>query len=104
MKTLIVEDSETLSAVYECYLDGLGLDIAAVTTLNDALQFLQAKPTELILLDIKLPDGSGLDLLPEINKLSPKPVVVVMTGHGDSYAEKAIEYGAQDFVIGMSPQ
>jgi len=98
LKTLIVEDSETLSAVYECYLDGLGLDIAAVTTLSDALQFLQTKPTELILLDIELPDGSGLDLLPEINKLSPKPVVVVMTGHGDSYAEKAIECGAHDFL------
>ena len=84
MKTLIVEDSETLNAIYQAYLDGMGLDITAVTSLGAALEFVSEQPQELILLDVELPDGNGLDLLAELENVSPKPLVVVMTGHGDS--------------------
>ena len=46
----------------------------------------------------ELPDGNGLDLLAELENVSPKPLVVVMTGHGDKYSEVAIERGADDFL------
>ena len=98
MKTLIVEDSETLSAIYEAYLGGMGLDISTVASLSEAIAFVEADRPELILLDIELPDGNGLDLLAEVTDWSPKPVVVVMTGHGDHYAEDAVERGADDFL------
>lgn len=98
MKTLIVEDSETLNAIYQAYLDGMGLDITAVTSLDAALECVSEQPQELILLDVELPDGNGLDLLAELENVSPKPLVVVMTGHGDKYSEVAIERGADDFL------
>ena len=98
MKTLIVEDSQTLSAIYQAYLEGMGLQISAATSLSEAISRLDVDRPELILLDIELPDGNGLDLLAEVNDWSPKPVVVVMTGHGDQYAEAAIERGADDFL------
>ena len=98
MKTLIVEDSQTLSAIYQAYLEGLGLQISAATSLSEAITRLDLDRPELILLDVELPDGNGLDLLAEVNDWSPKPVVVVMTGHGDQYAEAAIERGADDFL------
>ena len=60
MKTLIVEDSETLNAIYHAYLDGMGLDITAVTSLDAALECVSGQPQELILLDVELPDGNGL--------------------------------------------
>lgn len=98
MKTLIVEDSSTLCAIYQAYLDGTGLDVYTVETFTDALRALETLKPELILLDIELPDGNGLDLLAETVNMAPRPAVVVMTGHGMEYAEEAMERGADDFL------
>jgi len=98
MKTLIVEDSSTLCAIYQAYLEGTGLDIHTVETLADALQALDSLTPELILLDIELPDGNGLDLLAETSLMNPPPAVVVMTGHGAEYSEQAMARGAVDFL------
>ena len=98
MKTLIVEDSATLCAIYSQYLDGSGLEVTTVETLADAKAALVGWHPHLVLLDIELPDGNGLDLLNEtVNLLSP-PAVVVMTGHGEQHAEQAIQRGAADFL------
>ena len=98
MKTLIVEDSATLCVVYSQYLDGCGLDVMAVETLADASAALTEWAPELILLDIELPDGDGLELLNNADQMSHKPAVVVMTGHGSGHAERAIKQGAADFL------
>src|SRR6056300_1091863 len=98
MRTLIVEDSSTLCAIYQAYLDGTGLDVYTVETFGDALRALDSLKPELILLDIELPDGNGLDLLAETVTMKPRPAVVVMTGHGIEYAEQAMERGADDFL------
>ena len=98
MKTLIVEDSATLCAIYSHYLDGSGLAVTAVETLAAAREMLVELSPQLILLDIELPDGNGLDLMDDLRGMSPRPAVVVMTGHGADYAEQAIENGADDFL------
>ena len=98
MKTLIVEDSATLCEIYARYLDGSGLDVSSVQTLRAAQQQLIDSAPQLILLDIELPDGNGLDLLEDVKRLSPQPAVVVMTGHGAEYAEQAMGRGGTDFL------
>ncbi len=98
MKTLIVEDSATLCAIYSQYLDGSGLEVITAHTLADAKAALLDTNPLLVLLDIELPDGNGLDLLGETSNLSPQPAVVVMTGHGAEHAEQAIQRGAADFL------
>lgn len=98
MKTLIIEDSSTLCAIYQAYLEGTGLDIHTVETYADALQALDTLAPELILLDIELPDGNGLDLLAETSLMSSPPAVVVTTGHGEQYSEQAMQRGADDFL------
>lgn len=98
MKTLIVEDSSTLCAIYQAYLDGSGLDVYTVETFAEALSAVESLKPQLILLDIELPDGNGLDLLAETALMDPQPAVVVMTGHGIEYAEEAMERGADDFL------
>ena len=98
MKALIVEDSSTLCAIYEAYLAGLGLEIHIATTLEDARASLRRLKPDFVLLDIELPDGSGLDLLSETGRMTPIPVSVVMTGHGTEWAERALDKGAADFL------
>ena len=98
MKTLIVEDSSTLCAIYEAYLDDTGYEVHTVETFTGALMALESLKPDLILLDIELPDGNGLDLLAETVLMKPQPAVVVMTGHGIEFADQAIERGADDFL------
>ena len=98
MRALIVEDSTTLCAIYEAYLSGLGLEIHAVTSLAEAKKSVTVLRPDFILLDIELPDGNGLDLIAEVDSLQPKPVSVVMTGHGSEWAERALAKGAADFL------
>ena len=98
MRALIVEDSTTLCAIYEACLNGLGLEIHAVTSLAEAKKSVVLFRPDFILLDIELPDGNGLDLINEIDSLQPKPVSVVMTGHGSEWAERALAKGAADFL------
>ena len=98
MKALIVEDSTTLCAIYEAYLSGLGLEIRAVTSLEEAKEIATDFRPDFALLDIELPDGNGLDLINELDLIEPKPVSVVMTGHGSEWAERALAKGAADFL------
>lgn len=98
MKTLIVEDSATLAAIYQAYLEGSGLDIYTAASFADASKALTTLKPELVLLDIELPDGNGLDLLELAGAMDPAPAVVVMTGHGVEFADASIERGAADFL------
>ncbi len=98
MKTLIVEDSSTLCAIYSQYLDGSGLEVTSAETLADAKAAMVSWRPHLVLLDIELPDGNGLHLLDEAVSLSPAPAVVVMTGHGAEHADQAMQRGAADFL------
>jgi len=98
VKALIVEDSTTLCAIYEAYLSGLGLEIHAVTSLTEAKKSVVLFRPDFVLLDIELPDGNGLDLISELDTVHPKPVSIVMTGHGSEWAERALAKGAADFL------
>ncbi len=99
MKILMVEDSRSLTSIYRAYLEKDGYQIAAVDTLAKAHGALGAFLPDLVLLDIELPDGNGLDLLRELKQMERSPEVVVMTAHGTSdMAVQAIQAGAFDFI------
>lgn len=54
---------------------------------------------DLVFLDVRMPDGNGLDLLPRIQGISNPPEVIIMTGYGESQgAELAIRSGAWDYI------
>ncbi len=97
---LLVEDSESLSAVYSAYLANSPHKLVAVTDLDTARRELTYHQPDIVLLDIELPDGCGLELLDELVSLDSPPHVIVMTAHGTSdMAVEAIRRGALDFLI-----
>ncbi|HSM71453.1 MAG TPA: GAF domain-containing protein, partial [Anaerolineales bacterium] len=58
---------------------------------------------DIVLSDLRLPDGSGLDLLKDIQKLNPPPAVVLVTGQGDEQAAvAALKAGAADYLVKQS--
>ncbi|WOJ92171.1 sigma-54 dependent transcriptional regulator [Congregibacter variabilis] len=99
LKLMMVEDSPSLAAIYNAYLKDENYQTITVDSLGRAHATLDAFVPDLVLLDIELPDGSGIDFLEHAMTLQRPPKVVVMTAHGTSdMAVNAIQMGASDFL------
>lgn len=97
---VIVDDDEGVCEALTALLHAAGHSTRAYTTLG-AFRAALASGAEpaVVLLDVRLPDGSGIDFLPEFLTLAPRGAVIVMTGHGDiSLAVAAMKAGARDFL------
>jgi two-component system repressor protein LuxO len=99
IRLMMVEDSPSLSAIYSAYLDEEPYKLVCVDSLGRAHATLDGFNPEIILLDIELPDGNGMDFLAHVMELPAPPSVVIMTAHGTSdMALEAIRVGATDFL------
>jgi len=98
-KILMIEDSVSLTAVYKAYLEDTDYQLVTVETLGSAHASLGAFQPDIVLLDIELPDGSGMDFLAEAEAMDNPPKIIIMTAHGTSdMAVEAIRRGAFDFL------
>jgi two-component system, repressor protein LuxO len=97
---LLVEDTVTLVQVYMKYLRAEQAEIIAVETLAAAREFVAARAPTVVLLDVHLPDGNGLDLLRDIRSRGLDTAVVVITADGSiDGAVEAMRCGADDFLV-----
>src|SRR5215216_3392414 len=73
-------------------------------TMHEALQILDAEPNiDLVLCDLRLPDGTGLELLKRVRDRKSPPAVVLVTGQGDQeVAVTALKAGAADYLVKQS--
>lgn len=98
-KVLMVEDSISLSTIYKAYLENTDYQLVAVESLGAAHAALGAFQPDIVLLDIELPDGNGMDFLDEAAALENSPQIIIMTAHGSSdMAVQAMHKGAFDFL------
>ncbi len=96
---LIVEDSEDARLNLKGLLEIRKFEVIDVATLKEARSVLQHGRADVVLLDVELPDGHGLNLLPEIAQLPVRPPVIVMTGYGRiDMAVQAMNNGAHYFL------
>jgi two-component system repressor protein LuxO len=99
VKVLMIEDSVSLTAIYKAYLEDADYHLVSVESLGAAHAALGAFMPDIVLLDIELPDGNGMDFLTEAAALDTPPKIIVMTAYGTSdMAVNAIEKGAFDFL------
>ncbi|MDO6611629.1 sigma-54 dependent transcriptional regulator [Shewanella sp. 1_MG-2023] len=97
---ILVEDSMSLGALYSEYLCAEGAEVTHVNFGEDALKELARKQPDLLVLDIKLPDMSGMDILTKVQKEYPNITVIMITAHGTiDLAVDAMRAGAFDFLI-----
>ncbi|NOH79355.1 sigma-54-dependent Fis family transcriptional regulator [Vibrio sp. RE86] len=97
---LMVEDTASVAALYRSYLTPLQIDINIVGTGRDAIDSLNFRTPDLILLDLRLPDMTGMDVLYAVKEKNPDVPVIFMTAHGSiDTAVEAMRHGAQDFLI-----
>jgi len=96
---LIVDDEETFRKNTENYLSAKGYEVSGAGTLEEAKAHLAKNDTELILLDVQLPDGYGPNLLYETANMASRPPIILMTAYGDiEMAVDAMKNGAHDFL------
>lgn len=97
---LLVEDSQSLGALYSEYLRAEGGRVTHVHFGEDALAELEREKPDLLFLDIKLPDMSGMDILERVAADCPSVTVIMMTAHGTiDIAVDAMRLGAFDFLV-----
>lgn len=97
-RILIVDDEREVRDGLLEFLRDEGYETAGAETLADARRDLSRSPFDLVLLDLRLPDGSGLDLLAELNVPDAPPVVVVTAFPEVQTAVRALKLGAQDYI------
>jgi two-component system response regulator AtoC len=91
------DDPNFLSALAEL-IEGQGFTTNTATTLRDARTQVSHKTPDVALVDLYLPDGSGIDLLKDL-ELGTSTEVVLMTGHADvESAVQALRLGASDYL------
>lgn len=96
---LIIEDSQPMSMAYKEFLRPDGYLVHCVENLKDARLSLLRNQADIVLLDIQLPDGNGMDLLENLSASDAEPIVIVMSAHGSiEAAVSALKFGADDFL------
>ncbi|HAR95976.1 MAG TPA: Fis family transcriptional regulator, partial [Deltaproteobacteria bacterium] len=92
---LIVDDDAGMCDVLSTMVRRMGHEAGCTHTLREGMREVFARPLDVVFLDIRMPDGSGLDALPRIREVASPPEVIIMTGYGDpNGAELAIKSGA----------
>ncbi|EHL05102.1 Sigma-54 interaction domain protein [Desulfitobacterium hafniense DP7] len=98
-RVLILDDEEDLRSILAQRLGRRGYEILEAATAQEGMALLQETIFEAVLLDIRLPDGDGLQLLQAMKKRQPDLQVIMLTGHGTlESAIEAMKAGAYDYL------
>lgn len=97
-KLLLIDDDTELCDMMHDYLTGEGFALTCATTAAEGLDFIRSQPFDLVLLDILLPDASGLEVLRRVRSESVQPILM-LTGRGDEIDRVVgLEMGADDYL------
>jgi len=96
---LIVDDEADILELLELTLLRMGLEVERASGVKEALERLQSHPYDLCLTDMRLPDGTGIDIVKHISQNCADLPVAVITAHGNTEnAVAALKAGAFDYV------
>ncbi|SFV64950.1 PUTATIVE TWO-COMPONENT SENSOR [hydrothermal vent metagenome] len=96
---LVVEDSKTFNKIVSNKLKDFSNNIDQVYTLEAALKSLEIKKYDLIILDLHLPDGEGLDLIYEIKSLTETKIIVLTAIQDEHLREELFRCGILDYIV-----
>ncbi len=99
MRILIVEDEVTLNKTIAEGLQEFGYQTDSSENFKDAEYYIGIRNYDLVLTDLMLPDGDGLDLIGIVKQKSPRTACVVLSAKDDRESEiKALKAGADDYI------
>jgi two-component system NtrC family response regulator len=96
---LIIDDDESTRYSLSRMVRRMGHSSTTASTLREGIEKASSEDVDVVFLDVRMPDGSGLDALPTIRCSASSPEVVIITGYGDpDGAELALKSGAWDYM------
>ncbi len=98
-RVLVVDDEPDLRTLYELTLLREGLHVQSADTVRSALDRLAEHPFDVLITDMRLPDGLGLELLQHVNATGRQEQTIVITAYGSAdNAVQALKAGAFDYL------
>lgn len=98
-RILVVDDEDALRTVLSSELAGEGYQVASAADGEEAIKILDGATFDLILLDIKMPNVDGFEVLKFVKERQPSTKVIMLTGFADlKNAIESKKLGAEDFV------
>jgi len=96
---LIIDDDELMVSSLTLMVRRLGHEASSAASLHAGVALASSSDFDLVFLDVRMPDGNGLEVLPRIATAPGAPEVIIITGFGDADgAELAIKSGAWDYI------
>jgi two-component system NtrC family response regulator len=96
---LIIDDDKMICETIANIVHHVGHTASFAHTLKEGLREAQTGNADVVFLDVRMPDGSGLDILARIQQTPSAPEVIIVTGYGDpDGAELAVRNGAWDYL------
>jgi two-component system KDP operon response regulator KdpE len=97
-RVLVVDDEPQILRALQTNLRGAGYDVVTAATAQDALSAAAMRPPDAVILDLVLPDGSGIDVCRELRSWSEAPILVLSVVGDESEKVAALDAGADDYV------
>jgi len=97
-RVLVVDDEPQIVRGLKVVLRNAGFDVAGAGTVREALDAVAAHPPQAIVLDLMLPDGSGVEVVSEVRRWSSLPIVVLSAIGDEREKVRALDAGADDYV------
>jgi DNA-binding NtrC family response regulator len=99
-RVLVVDDEKDVAYSFQRVLAEEPVEVVGVASGQESLKQLRKQPADLVLLDVRIGEENGLEILREIRKEHPRQLVIVMTAHGTAQtAIEAMKQGAFDYVL-----
>lgn len=99
-KILIVDDDEGIQKTFEMILKDKGYEVDIASTAKEGIKKIKKFTYNVVLLDIKLPDKEGTEVLKEIRKIKPGMVKIMITGFADiDNAVESLNLGANAYLM-----
>lgn len=98
-RVLIIDDDNGVCKMLSKMVGRMGHESVIANTMKNGLKKAITGEIDVIFLDVMLPDGKGLDIIPDIREIDSPPEIIIMTGYGSpDDAEIAIKSGAWDYI------
>ena len=98
-KILVIDDETIVRTSCERTLTPEGYEVISTSGGQEGIEYLQNQSFELVLLDLKMPDIDGIEVLTRINKEWPDTKVIMITGYSTvDTAVQALRFGAYNFI------
>ena len=96
---LIIDDEKDLCSLLSDALSGEGYHVATANTKREGMVCLKKASPDLVFLDLKLPDGNGINILSAIRRLCPETITIIISAYGgEESRKKAMKNGARGFI------